>query len=158
MLPADLGLEQRGYDSALIYLATFGAVKENPDGEIVAKVFEPMLGTGRCKQNVRRFESLSSTFTKEFTAALRHDVNLIARVRCLRIVTTRGIQFDNEGTVFEQSDRAFALGTWQAIQPLAQIDQATGIGVCHGDDANNTLEWPRGCIVSASFCHLTRVK
>ena len=82
---------------------------------------------------------MSRAATNKLTAALRHDVNFVARMRHLEIRTARLGQLNYEGTMFKQRDVVFALGTGQATQRVRETNLQT-FAVAHGDVRNNTLQ------------------
>ena len=78
--------------SASIDLAALRPVKEDPDGEVIAEVFEPMFDSGGCEQDISWRESLPSAITNEFAGALGHNIDFVARMRRLRIVAARRVK------------------------------------------------------------------
>ena len=90
-----------------------------------------MFDAGGGKQNVIHLRRFARPAVNKFSAALRDNINFIARMRRLRIAAARDIELDYEGTVLEQSDRALALWPWQTLKRLAQSNSLTGIGGSH---------------------------
>jgi hypothetical protein len=123
----------------LISFAAFGSIKENPDRKVIAEVLKSMFGSGRGKQEVMGRKCLPRGATNKLATALRHDVNLIARMRHLEVRAAWLGQLNYEGTMFEQHDVVFALGTRQATKPVSETNLHTFV-IAHGDDRNNTLQ------------------
>ena len=123
----------------LISFAAFGPIKENPDRKVIAEVLKTMFCTGRGEQEVMGRKCLPRGATYKLTTALRHDVNFIARMRHLQIRAAWLGQLNYEGTMFEQRDVVFALGTRQTTKRVSENNLYTFV-VSHGDDRNNTLQ------------------
>ncbi len=50
------------------YFATFGSIKENPNGQVTTEILETMFNTRRSKKNICRVEWCASLATNKFTA------------------------------------------------------------------------------------------
>ena len=99
-----------------------------------------MFDTGGHKQNVVRNEVLARTSADKLTVALGDDVNLVTRMRRLRIAAARRVELHDQRAVLEQQHGLLALRAGQTFQRFAEFNLLKGIGRCHGDDGNNTLQ------------------
>src|SRR5205814_8068309 len=106
--------------SASICLAAFRPVKENPDRKVIAEVFKTVFDSRGRKQNIVLSEGLSRSAADKLSAALRNDVNLIERVRRLRIAAARRVELHHQRAMFEQQYGLLAL---RAGQPFERFDQ-----------------------------------
>jgi len=125
--------------SGQIGFAAFGSEKKDPDRKVIAEIFKAMFDAGRGEKDVLGGKRLSLTAGNKLSAALRHDVYLIARVWLLEIDAPRLGQLDYEGTMFKHHDIMFAQGTGQTTKCLSEINFQACAGT-HGDDVNNTLQ------------------
>jgi hypothetical protein len=86
-----------------IYLAAFRSIEKDPDREIITEVFKAMFDARGREQGIVGRESLACSGANELAAALRHDVDLITRMRGLRVVAARRVQLHNQRTMLEQA-------------------------------------------------------
>ena len=77
-----------------------------------------MLNTRGREKDLVRPKPLTRAAANKLTAALRHDVNLVTRVRCLRIAAARRVKLYYQRAMLEQCYRSFTLWTRQAFQRL----------------------------------------
>ena len=59
-----------------------------------------------CKQQSAGLKRAAMFAIEKHSTALRHDINFIARVWCLRIVAARSIEFDLQTPVLKQGNGA----------------------------------------------------
>ena|SRR5580765_2486308 len=125
--------------STLIDFAALGAIKENPGSEIISEILETVLDASSNKQHVKGLKLRARRAADKFAAALRNDVDFVARMWRLCIIDARSIQFGYERSMLEQGNDVFFLGTGQAPDGFGQIYLDAGVAT-HGRAANNTLQ------------------
>jgi ABC-type dipeptide/oligopeptide/nickel transport system permease component len=91
------------------------------------------------EQDVVRGNWLPGAAGNKLTAALGDDVKLVARMGRLEIRAARLGQLDHEGTMFEESNVMFAVGSGQTTKCFREIN-LEAFAADHGDDRNNTLQ------------------
>src|SRR5262245_9420073 len=79
-----------------LFLAAARAVEDDPSGEIVAEVLEPVLDARGDEQRVAGGEVLALAGHDEIAAAGDHEIDFVAIVRGLRVTADRSIDFDDE--------------------------------------------------------------
>jgi hypothetical protein len=125
--------------STLIDFAALGAIKENPGSEIISEILETVLDPSSDKQHVKGLKLRARRAADEFAAALRYDIDFVARMWRLCIIDARSIQFGYERSMLEQGDDIFFLRTGQAPDGFGQIYLDADVAT-HGDGDNNTLQ------------------
>jgi hypothetical protein len=75
----------------------------------------------------------------ELTRALRDDVNLVLRVRRLRVRSARRVELDDHRSMLEQQDRLLTLRSRQTRKRIGKIHLKT-FAQSHGDATDNTLQ------------------
>jgi hypothetical protein len=73
--------------------ATFGSIKENPNGQVITEILELVFNPSYGEKNISRLEWGTSFATDKFTAASGDEINLVARVWLLWIAAARGVDF-----------------------------------------------------------------
>lgn len=86
-------------------LAAFGTVKHYPRTEVVTELLEPMRDAGGHKQHIARNKGTTLAAVEKYPAALRDDIDLISRVRRLRIASARRVELRQQRAVLEQRHR-----------------------------------------------------
>ena len=97
------------WTKSLLCLAAFRAVEENPKRKVIAEIFKTMFYPGGDKQEIVRPKLPTLARANEIAGAADDNVDLIARVRTLRIATARRIQFHGKCSVLKQYDETFWL-------------------------------------------------
>src|SRR5664280_3572637 len=97
-------------------LAAFRAIEQHPGAEVIGEVLEAVRLAGRRKEKVT-FRKLNPLITiHEHTAALCHDVNLVASMRRLGVAAARGKQFYPQRAVAEQLGERLTVSGRQLLQ------------------------------------------
>src|SRR5437763_14342803 len=76
------------------------------------------------EEQIARRERLARVAADELACALRDHIDLIARVRLLRIMPARRVELNLQSAMREQENGALALRRGQALQCLSQSDLA----------------------------------
>jgi hypothetical protein len=81
--------------------AAFRPVESNPNSEVGGEIFKAMRLTGGYEDEGASLDRIPLCTVEEFSATARDKINLIARVRLLRVVPLRRVEFHDERTVRE---------------------------------------------------------
>src|SRR5258708_13256696 len=101
-------------------LAGLRQIKENPGRKIVAEVFKTVFDSRGYEQNVVGGEGLPRSAADKLSTALSDDVNLVERMRCLRILAARRVELHDQRAMFEQQHGLLALRAGQTFERVAQ--------------------------------------
>jgi len=92
---------------------TFGPVEEHPGGEVFGKVLESVTDSGGDEEDLSCFERLPNAFFNENAGAGDNDINLVTRVRLLRIHFVWSVNLDFQQPMAEKRNKLFASGLSQ---------------------------------------------
>jgi hypothetical protein len=110
---------QARVESSSLRFASFRTVKENPEGEIVTKILEPVWHLCFNKNEVAGTDGAAFVPAQEVAATSDDDINLIARMWSLQIRTTRCIKLDLQAGVFPEQKRSLLLFFREKFKGLA---------------------------------------
>src|SRR5260370_34034229 len=74
------------------------------------------------EEHIPGLEFCTAAYSDEISAAGHHHIDLIARVRLLRISLARSIQLDAQCSMLEQLGEAFALASGKFCKTLSNSD------------------------------------
>jgi len=94
--------------------AAFGTIEENPGYEVLGEVHEAMNLARRNKQYVPALEDDFLLAPEKASSSARDNIDFVTSVGLLGTGAVGSVEFDAEGSVLEQFDKALALGTGQA--------------------------------------------
>ena len=97
------------WTKSIFRLAAFRAVEENPKRKVIAEIFKTMFHPGGDEQEIVGPKLPTLARANEIAGAADDNVDLIARVRTLRIATARRLKFDGKCPTLEQRDGPFPL-------------------------------------------------
>jgi hypothetical protein len=120
--------------SHLSDFAPFGSIEEDPDRQVVGELLEAMHDPRGDEQDVPPPEAVPFRAVDEEALAPDHDIDLVARMRLLGIVTSGCIELDRERPVLKRHDEATALGCRQPLQPFVRdaVEAILRANVIHG--------------------------
>ena len=119
--PAATRADDGGRAGSLGWLAAIGSVEHDPDREVVREVLESVRDTGGDEQQISRRDRLSRRPVEERAAAGGDDVDLVALVRALWVVTAWRVELDGERAMLEQLDEALTRRAGQASESIGRM-------------------------------------
>src|SRR5918997_6535933 len=108
----------RGSRLPLRLLPTFGAVEHHPHDKVVSEVLEAVLDAGRHEERVAGPEGVTLRSVDERAAPADHEVQLVPRVRFLRVPPARGVDLDLYGAVAHHLRKPLAVRPRQLLHRL----------------------------------------
>ena len=79
------GCAAKGAALRSLLLAALRTIEEDPDEEVVAEILEAVLDPGGREEKISGFEGMALAGVEVGPSTLSHKINLVARVRSLRI-------------------------------------------------------------------------
>ena len=112
-------------------LASGGTVEDNPNGEILGKVLEAMLGSSRHEEKIARFEGIPLAVVKEHASAADDDVDFVLSMRCLLVGSNGKGKLYVQGAALHEADGVFACGTRDTSFGLYKTDDPAAVCFVH---------------------------
>ena len=95
-------------ECSYIRFAAFGPVERDPHRKVFGEIFEPMLLSGGNEDERTRFHRVPLHSVKKGSGAARDEINLVARVRLLRVLADGCVHFNRERAVRKNGDGEIA--------------------------------------------------
>ena len=80
-----------------------------------------MLDAGRHEQDVAGVEGMSDRTIHEITASQGDHVDLVSRMRLLRINVTGSVELDRQCSSLEGCDESLTVGSREALDPFGKL-------------------------------------
>src|SRR4030095_2138976 len=106
---------------ALIDFAAFRAVKHHPGREVICEVLKTMLKPSSHKQYVVCFKRLPCAIADKLAASFRHHIDLVFRVRRLRVSAAWRVKLCYQRPVLKKRDHALLLRSRQTFERVVEI-------------------------------------
>jgi hypothetical protein len=98
--------------------STLGAIKHHPYGEILGEIFKAVWASSGDEQQVTGLDGAACLAVEKLSAALRDDVQFIARMGLLWIVSAGRVNFYLQTAVLKQGEETRASRGFQLFKRL----------------------------------------